>query len=475
MVAPAVSPERNPVAEFFDASAEKRDRWIRKNRYYHQQMAGIFSFLIPKGSSVLEVGSGTGDLLNALEPGRGVGIDISPKMMEIARKKYPHLEFRVGDVERLPTGEKFEYVVVAGTLAFLHDVQAALENIHQVCTPRSRLIIAYFSSLWDPMVRAAEALGIKEKQPVQNWLAPSDIENLLDLAGYEIIRRNVHLLLPKYVPLLSTLCNRYLVKLPFFRLFGLLNIVVARPKPVPRDREYSCSVIIPARNEAGNIEQAVLRTPQIGTHTELVFVEGNSTDNTFEEIKRVAAAHPERDIKFVQQDGKGKGDAVRKGFSVAGGDVLMILDADLTVAPEDLPRFYEALVRRGAEFVHGSRLVYPMEQQAMRFLNMVANKFFGAAFSFLLGQRFKDTLCGTKVLFRSDYEMIAANRAYFGDFDPFGDFDLIFGAAKLNLKIAEIPIHYRQRLYGATNISRFRHGLILLRMTLYAMWKMKFV
>jgi glycosyltransferase involved in cell wall biosynthesis len=236
------------------------------------------------------------------------------------------------------------------------------------------------------------------------------------------------------------------------------------------------SVVVPACNERGNIEAVVQRTPSLGARTELIFVEGNSTDGTADEINRVIAAYPDRDIKLVSQgNARGKADAVRKGFAVATGDILMILDADLTVPPEELPKFYRTLISGQGELVQGSRLVYPMQRQAMRFLNIVGNKFFSIAFTYLLEQRFKDTLCGTKALFRRDYEQIADNRAYFGEFDPFGDFDLMFGAAKLNLKIVEIPIHYHERTYGTTNINRFQHGWLLLRMCFFAMRKIKFV
>lgn len=476
MIASSPSPDRSQLVEYFDSLASERDRWIAANPYYHQQLATSFSFYIPPGQSVLEIGSGTGQLLHALRPRRGVGIDISANMVRIAQQKFPHLEFRVDDIEQLRLEEKFDYVVVSDLIGFLYDVQRAFENLHRVCTSRTRIVISYYNFVWEPILRTGELLGLKAKQPVQNWLAPADIENLLQLASFEVVRKTSRLLLPKKVPLMVSLCNRVLVNLPMFRKLGLVQLLVARPNSAPAQVNYTSSVIIPCRNERGNIEAAVLQTPDLGAHTELIFVEGNSTDGTAEEIERVIAAYPSRDIKLIpQRDGRGKGDAVRKGFAAAKGDILMILDADLTVDPEELPKFYDALVNGCGEFIHGSRLIYPMEQQAMRFLNILGNKFFSMTFSYLLEQRFKDTLCGTKVLFRSDYEQIAANRSYFGDFDPFGDFDLIFGAAKLNLKIVEIPIHYHARTYGATNISRFRHGWLLLRMSWFAMRKLKFV
>jgi SAM-dependent methyltransferase len=472
----ASTPDQNPLIQYFDTLAPERERWVKKNRYYHQQLAKTFSFFIPPNRSVLEIGCGAGQLLASLKPSRGVGIDLSPKMVAVARERYPHLEFQVDNLEDLQLDEKFDYVVLSDLLGFLYDVQRGLENLRRVCSPRTRIVISYYNFLWEPVLGAGERLGLKARSPAQNWLGSADIVNLLDLAGFQVVRKTSRLLLPKGVPLLSLLCNRLLVNLPVFRHLSLTAVIVARPKPVPRTDRPSCTVVVPARNERGNIEEAIRRTPRIGCHTEIIFVEGNSNDGTAEEIQRVIAAHPDCDIKFIPQgSGRGKGDAVRKGFAAATGDVVMILDADLTVPPEELSKFYNALIAGHGDFIHGSRLVYPMQDQAMRFLNILGNKFFSLAFSYLLDQRFKDTLCGTKVLYRTDYEQIAANRSYFGDFDPFGDFDLIFGAAKLNLKITEIPIHYLARTYGTTNISRFKHGWLLLRMSVFAMRKMKFV
>ncbi|HVO67736.1 MAG TPA: glycosyltransferase family 2 protein, partial [Syntrophales bacterium] len=265
-----------------------------------------------------------------------------------------------------------------------------------------------------------------------------------------------------------------------FRKLCITNYTIAKPSPLQAEEQYknkySVSVIIPARNESGNIENAVQRMPLMGTHTEIIFIEGNSSDDTWRRIKEVYEKYKDTyDIKIAQQDGKGKGDAVRKGFDMASGDILMILDADLTVPPEDLPKFHYAIASGKGEFINGSRLVYNMDKKAMRFLNLLGNKFFSLMFTWLLDQRFKDTLCGTKVMFKRDYEQLKVGRKFFGEFDPFGDFDLIFGASKLNLKIVEIPIRYKERTYGSTNISRFKHGLILLRMCLFAAKKIKFI
>jgi glycosyltransferase involved in cell wall biosynthesis len=277
------------------------------------------------------------------------------------------------------------------------------------------------------------------------------------------------------MPLLASLCNRWLVRLWPFRLLALTNFTVARAVDLAKPKPATVSVIVPARNESGNIEGIFRRVPTMGAGTELIFVEGHSSDDTYAQIEHAMPRYPHIKSRLLKQTGKGKGDAVRLGFSHAEGDVLMILDADLTVPPEDLLRFYNALVSGKAEFVNGVRLVYPMEKEAMRFFNLLGNKFFSFTFSWLLGQNIKDTLCGTKALWRAHYDRIAANRSYFGDFDPFGDYDLIFGAAKHNLKMLDLPVRYRERVYGETNIQRWHHGLLLLRMVLVAMNRIKFV
>ena len=464
------------LARLFDQIAPDRDRWMRRNRYYYRGLADYCRFVIPPGSRVLEIGCGTGDLLAAVEPARGLGIDLSPRMVDIARDKHPALEFRVGDAEALGLNERFDYVILSDLVGYLYDIEAMLDQLHQVVTSRTRIVITYYNYLWEPALRIGNLLRLKLWTPLQNWLAMSDIENLLYLSGFEVVNKGYRFLLPKWIPVFSWLANRYLARLPALRKLCLTQVLVAKSVGGGRPEELSCTVVVPCRNEKGNIEQAVTRTPNMGRHTELLFVEGGSEDGTAAEIERCIAAYPEQDIRLLRQEtGLGKGDAVRRAFAAAKGDVLIILDGDLTVAPEDLPKFFRALALGKGEFINGTRLVYPMERHAMRFLNLIANKLFSMAFTFLIEQRIRDTLCGTKVLLKKDYERIAANRHYFGDFDPFGDFDLLFGAAKLQMRIAEVPVRYHERSYGTTQIQRFRHGWLLVKMVFFAMRRLKFV
>lgn len=463
--------------EFFDKYSGVVELWRRRNAGYHAAIASLARFYVPPGATVLEIGSGTGDLLAATRPSRGLGIDIAPGMVRLASARHPHLEFRQMAAEQIDLGgEQFDYIILSDLVGFLYDIRSVFERLRAAAHPGTRLILHWYSRLWQPILSLAEKLGLKYPQPVLNWTTLEDITNLLYLANFQLIRTRPHILLPKRVPLLSRLANRILAYLPGLRHLCLTNWIVARPLGLKREPDAArVSVICPCRNEAGNIAEVVERLPQLGAQLELIFVEGHSSDGTLEECRRAAASHPERDIQVLVQEGRGKGDAVRLGFSKARGDILMILDADLSLAPEDLSQFYQALASGQGEFINGCRLVYSVDARAMRFLNLLGNRFFALLLSYLLGQPVKDTLCGTKVLWRRDYQEIEAGRGYFGSLDPFGDFDLLFGACKLNRKIIEVPIRYRRRTYGATNIRRFSDGWLLLRMSARAAARLFFV
>jgi SAM-dependent methyltransferase len=456
---------------FYDERAGNRPAELK--RHYHRLLKSYFTFFIPPGQRVLELGCGLGDLIASLKAERGVAVDFSSKTVQLAQERNPSIEFHEADAAEFECDEKFDYIVMSDLVNDVADVQKLFQQARRHATGETRLVLNFFNNLWRPILGVARKLGLKAENPPQNWLSHTDVRNLLHLAGWEVIKSDMKILWPIRAPLIERLLNRWCA--PLLKHLCLTIFLVARPRPQPKaTRHYRCSVVIPARNEAGNIEDAVKRVPEMGLGTEIIFIEGGSQDNTWDEIQRVAKAYPERNIRSFKQQSNGKGGAVREAFAGATGDLLFILDADLTMPPEELPKFYEVARSGTADFVNGVRLVYPMEDEAMQFLNMIANKCFGLAFSWLLGQPLKDTLCGTKVLFRSQYELIARNRAYFGDFDPFGDFDLLFGAAKLNLRIVDLPIRYQARTYGETNISRWKHGWLLLRMTLFASKRLKF-
>ncbi len=473
----ALSPRKEEVRRRSDATAAKRTKWRERAAFFHQEDLRYLKFLIPEGARVLELGCCTGELLAGLKPSFGVGVDLSGSAIEEAKRAHPSYSFYVGDIEASDLIQSlpgpFDYIVIVDTLGSLDDCQLMFENLHCLCTRETRIIVGYFSHLWYPLLKIAEAIGLKMPQPPQNVLSGKDVRSLAALADFEAVKSESRLLLPLRLFGLGRLINRFLAPFPVFNSLCLRHYTICRSLRQLGAAPRTVTIVIPARNERGNIAPAIKRMPSFAESLEIIFVEGHSQDDTWGEIERVAGANPNIRIKALRQRGIGKADAVYTGFDAASGDVLMILDADLTIAPEQLAKFWQAISSQKGEFINGSRLIYPMENQAMRFLNLVANKVFSLVFTWLLGQRFTDTLCGTKVLQRSEYLRIKAARRYFGDFDPFGDFDLIFGASKLGLKIVEVPVRYASRTYGETQISRFRHGLLLLRMVWFAFLRIK--
>ena len=463
--------------EYFRKAAFENPTHPQARDYLERDLRETLRRIIPPDASVLDVGCGTGEILAALPNHERVGVAALPEVAAEARRRHPDLTIEDGGIESLQAGRTFDAVICNRLSHSVADIRELLVSLRERVSERGRLYLVAYNYLWELPTRLAEVAGFKLPSPTSNWLSHSDFQNLFEITGLESVRFEDRMILPADVPGLSPLLNRYVGKLPGCQRLSMYRIYALRRRESLREpRKVSVSIVVPSRNEAGNVAAAIARTPLLGSRTELIFVEGGSTDGTWETIR--AAIKDYRgplELSAYQQQGKGKADAVRLGFSKATGDILMILDADLTVPPEELPVFYDVIARRLGDYVQGTRLVYPMDPGAMRLFNKMGNIAFSQLFTYLLGQPIKDTLCGTKVLWRRDYERIVAGRALFGDFDPFGDFDLIFGAARLNLKIVEIPVRYRERTYGETNISRWKHGWLLLKMSGVAARKLRYV
>ena len=467
---------RNHLAKI----AVRRESWIKRNRYYYELVSRLLRFLVEPNKKVLSVGCGTAYHLAAVAPKQGKAIDICSEMVDIARQLHPSFEFAVAFPDKeefrrvFEPGEKFDYILF-NNIGDTVDVLQALRSLKPVCLRHTRLLVETYNHLWEPLVSFAEWAGMKVPRTKQNWLSTADIQNLMKLAGFEALETHRIVILPKYVPLLSAFLNRFCARLPFLKRLCMIQVVVGRllPRSVPKE-ELSVSVILPCKDEKGNVEDAVRRIPQLGRQTEIIFCDDQSTDGTAEEVARVQSLYRDKDIRLERGPGVCKSRNVWTGFDAATGDILMILDADLTTIPEELPYFLDVIASGQGEFINGSRLVYPVPKGAMNTANMLGNKFFSVAFTYLLGQPVKDTLCGTKVLWRSDWERIKPMVGTWGIKDRWGDYELLFGAAKLNLKILDLPVHYQERIYGSTKMTRvIRNGLVMLKMCWHGFLKLK--
>lgn len=464
---------RRSIREKNNSIAHQREGWIKRNPYYYSEVLKSLRFIIPEGSSVLHVRCSTGFLLNELKPSVGVGIDDSDKQIEIARTSYPALSFHHQSPEQPNIEGVFEYIVIS-SVEDIVDLKAMLDGLKKNANRATRFILLHYNYLWHPLVQLAETLHLKIPQRLHNWLSLNDIHNILHLSYYEPVHTKKIVLFPFYIPLLSYVLNRFAGRFPLLRELTMTRLTVARLLD-GKANEYSVTVVVPCKNEAGNIENAVTRIPEMGKGTEIIFGDDKSTDGTKEKVQEMIKKYPKRNIKVLDGPGICKAENVWTCFDQANGDILMILDADLTVIPEELPYFYEAITRGYGEFINGSRLVYPMHRDAMKPINMLGNKFFSTLFSYILDTKIKDTLCGTKVLWREDYQKIKKLRGTWGIQDRWGDYELIFGAAKQHLKHIDLPVHYMDRTYGETKMTnRFRNGWIMLRMSLISLMKIKF-
>lgn len=451
------APQRRQA--YFDALADKRQRDTSRHRVYYDDRVRWLRAIVPAHASVIDLGCGIGSVLSRLPNQEKVGVDLSPAMIDIARQRDVTSTYVTDNVEELTARGTYDYVLLLDTIHYLSDVGSALRSIrNQLCHERTRIVITHYNFLWAPVFLLGQFLGWKTKFPEQNWLSRSAILNLLHIEGFEAVQVGERVICPLSIPFVEPLCNRILASLPILRALCLVRVIVARPV-WPERHEYTVTVLSAVRNEKGNIQRIVESMPAMGRSTELLFVEGHSTDGTWEEIQRVLASYSGvLRIRALKQDGVGKANALHSGAAASSGEMIVVYDGDYTVDPQELPQLYEVLADGRCEFVNASRLVYPMQQGAMRLLNLFGNALFSMMFSWLFQQKLVDTLSPVKAFFRRDYRRMDTR------FDPFGDFDFFLGAARQQLLMREVPVHYLSRVYGTTKLRPFHHGWILLRL-----------
>lgn len=453
------------IQEYFEHVAPSWEHWQRKNDFYHATMRDLIGGMIPPGSRVLEVGSGVGDLLASLKPRRGIGLNLAEGLTQRAREKHPELEFHTIEIDftSLPPTFEPDYAVMTNMLDYVYDVWDMLEGLKPAIHEGTLLIVTTNNPLWAPILRLASKLGLRIPDSPRNFITNRDICSVLNLQGFQIVEEGLTLPVPKRFPLLGPLLNAIAPELPVLRFVSSIQYIAARLR-VPRPR-LSCSVVIPCHNEAENIAECVRRVPNMGAWTEIIVVDDGSTDGTKDKVQAILETDHRVRLVILQKN-QGKAAAVQAGFAAATGDVLMILDADMAVAPEELPKFLIPLQDGTADFVNGTRLIYPMHGKAMRVANFLGNKGFCLLASKVLRQRVSDTLCGTKAFFRRDYD-----RMPIGGKERWGDFDFLFGAARLKLRILELPVHYTERRAGKSKMRVLVDGWYFLRACFFG-WRM---
>ncbi|MFA5088866.1 MAG: glycosyltransferase family 2 protein [Candidatus Omnitrophota bacterium] len=369
-----------------------------------------------------------------------------------------------------------EYICLCDTIADIYDIVDFLTRLRKKLPAHAKLLYHNYNWFWALFFRLSGFLGVSRKRALGDFYSNRDLDCFLEMSGWENVKKIRRYILPVKIPLLHILFDNFLIRLPLLNKLSLNTFFVARKAGLISGQEYSASVLIPCKNEEGNIEAIVRRMPTFSRKLEFVFINDQSTDTTSSRIKEMRELFPEKNIVLVDGPGQGKGAAVREGIKQATGDICMIFDADMTVIPEDLPQFYEAMKMRLADFIHGTRLVYAQENGAFRLANLLGNLFFSRVFSYILDQRTTDTLCGVKVFWKRDWPLFEECRSILKDRDVWGDYNLIFGASRYGLKIAQLPVRYFERLEGITKMnSRIKNGFIMLRVAWHALWEVKFI
>ena len=456
---------RESIRAYFEKTAPRWDHWMRKSRYYHGYVYDRIQGMVPPGKAVLVYGAGTGDLLDRVKPGRGVGLNVAEELTRLAREKYPGHEFITVDVDeiRIPEGFHADYVIMHNMLDLVYDIWAVLEHLRPALHEHSVIIVTTSNPLWSPLLKLGSMVGQRTPNSPRNYITNKDISSVLRLQGLDVVEEGMLLPVPRYVPLVSAFLNALVPHVPVLRYTGSTQYIVARPR-VQR-RPPKVSVIIPCHDEEDNIAQAIRRTPDMYAGTEVIVVNDGSRDRTVDAVKEVMTSDPRVRLVSTQRN-QGKASAVKAGMDAATGDVVVILDADMTVMPEELPKFIHSLYQGTADFVNGTRLVYPMDKGAMSYRNYLGNKAFCFLASFIMRQRVSDTLCGTKAFFKGDYlHMPLQGR------ERWGDFDFLYSAARLKLRILEIPIHYQERVAGVSKMHVLRDGFLFLRASLQG-WRL---
>ena len=466
--------QKNEIKRFLDGVADERETFILRNRYYYAELERLLADHIPPGQRVCHFGCDTVRLLQALRPSTGVGICLGDRFVELCTERAPGFSFHGGDWDEELAGETFDYIVLTNA-GYLFDIQDTIHRLHRLCHHRTKILIVNNNYWWEPLFTLAEKVNLRMPQPTQkqNWIPTHVIMDMIQLAGMELVRWDAHVLIPFLIPFVSWFCNKFLSSIFPFRYFAMTHILIARTRLEPQ-RPVRVSVVVPCKDEQGHIGPIMERMPEIGDETEIVFVDDRSTDGTGDEIRRCMTMRPEMMVRCVEGPGISKGEAVRTGFHAASGDILVILDADIAVAPEELPRSIDPLIDGYADFVNTVRFIYPRQGGAMRWLNIMGNKVFAWIFSILLQQRIGDTLCGTKVFWKKDYENIERYKDFWVWRDRWGDFEQLLGASKLGLKIVDVPVHYMERSYGVTKMSnRLENGLLMLKVSLAGLFKLR--
>ncbi len=360
--------------------------------------------------------------------------------------------------------KKYKTIILTDLFEVSTDILELLSMVNKLLGKDGIIVICSINQKWNRILNLFERLNLKDGNQKRLFINSTIVLNIAKVTGLEFVTQRNKQIFPFRMLGLGSLINNILEILFFPFSFGIrIYSILNQQEKFNEEKKYSKSIIIPAKNEEKNLKPLLNQIPELEEDHEIILAIGDSEDKTYEVAKEIKEARCwPFEVKVIKQTGKGKANAVWEAVEEASKEVIIILDADISVNPETIVQFNSVIDTGKASFVNGTRLIYGMESGAMRIVNNLGNRIFQYIVSIIIGQKITDSLCGTKVFFRKDFNKIKLWKELVQMKDPFGDFDMIFTAGYFGLKILEIPVRYQARVYGVTQIKRFRDGYKLI-------------
>lgn len=427
-----------------------------KKRFFRECIIDFLQHSIVEGKRILIIGGNISEEAIRFAPSYSAelfsGKDAFPGRASGGYQNVTYLNKGLLDFE---ADETYDYIIFYESLNYEGDLYSIFRKLKKIIHRDSKVFVIEINPFILFLLKILSRVGLLVPDFKRNMLHLSDLENLVNIFGFDIVDKGYRFAVPFKIFGLGDVINSILPRVSLLRNFCFGQYIVFRLHPLEAGKQnLSCSVVVPCHNEEGNIADCIARIPNFGAWREIIVVDDGSTDRTKDMVKKIMRGRS--DIRLISYEKNcGKGYAVNIGWQEAKGDVFMMLDCDSTTPPEELALFHEAM-EYGAEFVNGTRVIYPREKNSIPFFNRLGVTFFAHLISWITQKRISDTFCGTKVFLKKYWNCFQIKEFLWGDWD------LFFTAARYRMKMLELPVHYKTRKHGVTKMRPVKHGIILL-------------
>tara|TARA_B110000977_G_scaffold125183_1_gene160299 strand:+ start:1495 stop:2904 length:1410 start_codon:yes stop_codon:yes gene_type:complete len=452
---------------YYLKNKESRENFLKKKNFLFDEISKALNYLINDSNYVKFFCCGNSSIVNKVNSKNIYINEINNTFINSLTKS------EIKKEDEINKNLNFDHIVIAD-IEHQKFITKNLIDLNEKIDNECRVIVLSKSIFWSTLINFYKK--IKNIGPDKNNFLPySNLRKIFLNTNFEIVKNEKIIFFPFQFSLLTKFINQ-IFRFPVLNFFCMINLTVLKKvqKKNYQAEGKKISFIIPCKNEGGNIKFFYEKIINSTINAEFLFGNDNSSDNTLDEIKKLQQAIPNKEIKIYDGPGVCKSENVYKGINLASGEIILIYDADLTVSFDDLVNSINLLLKTDADFINCTRMIMPQQKNAMKFLNFYGNLFFAFLFSILFKQKITDTLCGTKIFFKKDWEQIKKYNNTWGAKDLWGDFDLLLGAYKNNLKIVENPISYTDRKEDETKMTGIiKNSIRMLIITFVAYYKLR--